>query len=232
MAGINIIEADISLGLGLLSSLGPKVDNFGIFSNNAGQGAANVASGITGLSSAVLNSILGLPNAQASIGQLFINARPVRAEVRETSKVMEHPVESGVVLADHHIINPVEIDVRMIVSSQFYASTYSEIRQNFINATPLAVKTRVGVFSNMIIADMPHEEDPDKYDVITLNLRLKQFIIVVPGSSNASSNYQPLDATNSNALASGLQQATALGTQVLGVAGSIASYATALRKFG
>lgn len=232
MVGINTIESGISLGLGLLSSLGPKVDVVGVFSNNAGQGGSNAASGLTGLSSTVLNSILGIPNQQASIGQLFVNARPMKATIRETSKVMEHPVETGVVLADHHIINPIEIDLPMIVNSKFYASTYSQIRQNFINASPLAVKTRVGVFNNMIIQNMPHEEDPEMWDVITITLHLKQVIYIVPGSTDPSSNYQPLDATNSNTLSSGLQQAAALGTQALGIAGGIASYAATIKKFG
>lgn len=240
MASQSVITSDIALGLGILSSLSPKVDDVGIFSNGAGQSGSAAASGLSGLSSSILNSILGLPNTQQSIGQLFTSARPMRASVRETSRVMEHPVETGVTLADHHIINPVEIDFQMIVTSSSgvlisslfglstatnYATTYSQIRQAFINATPLAVKTRVGVYSNMIIADMPHEEDPDMYDVITINLHLREVIYINPGESSPSSNYQPLAANNSNTLASGLQQAASIGTQILAGASGIASFA-------
>ncbi len=107
--------SDISLGLGLLNSLGPKVDEVGIFSNGAGQGGAPSSSGISGLSSSVLNSILGIPNAQASIGQLFINARPLKATVKKTTKVMEHPVETGVILSDHHIINPMQQPIASLI---------------------------------------------------------------------------------------------------------------------
>ena len=239
------LVSDISLGLGLLSSLGPKVDDVGIYSNNAGQGGSSAANGLTGLSLSVLNSILGIPNSQASIGQLFTNARPVKAIVRETSKVMDHPVETGVTLSDHHIINPIEIDLQLIVTSTpagliggllgistatNYATTYSQIRQAFINATPLAVKTRVGVYSNMIISEMPHEEDADMYDVISINLRLKQVIYIMPGSNTPQSNYQPLAAANSNTLASGLQQAATIGTQLLAGASGIASYAAVAKK--
>jgi hypothetical protein len=244
------LTSNISLGLGLLGSLGPKVDVFGIYSNGAGQGGAPTSSGVSGLSSSVLNSILGISNTTASIGQLFTNARPMKATIRETSRVMEHPVETGVVLSDHHIINPVEIDIPLVVTNAGggtitsllslagitnstatnYATTYSQIRQAFINATPLAVKTNVGVFSNMIIADMPHEEDPDMYDVITIALHLKQVIYITPGSITVASNFQPLAAANSNTLASGLQSAATIGTQVLAGAAGISTYAAVAGK--
>ena len=81
----------------------------------------------------------------------------MKATVRETSKVMEHPVETGIMLSDHHIINPVEIDIPLIVTSSStgllgallgnlatnYAATYAQIRQAFYNATPLTVKTHI-----------------------------------------------------------------------------------------
>jgi len=221
--------SNVSLGLGLLASLGPNVDVVGIYSNGAGQGGAASSTGLSGLSVSILNSILGTTNTTASIGQLFVNARPLKATVRETSKIMEHPVETGAVLADHHIINPVEIDLPLLVTSEFYAATYSQIRQNFINATPLAIKTRVGVFSDMVIADMPHEEDPDMFDAITIALHLKQSIFVVPGNGTQVGgtvlNYQPLDATNSNTVDAGLQQGATLGTQLLASASGISTYA-------
>ena len=218
------LTSHITLGLGLLASLGPNVDVVGIYSNGAGQGGAPASSGLSGLSSSVLNSILGISNTTASIGQLFVNARPMKATIRETSKVMEHPVETGVVLSDHHIINPVEIDIPLIVNSTFYAATYSQIRQAFINATPLSVKTRVGVYSNMIIADMPHEEDAEMFDAITIGLHLKQVIYIVPGSNSPTQNFQPLAPANSNTVASGLKSAASLGTQL--VAGAHRAFPT------
>ena len=121
MASQAQIVSNVSLGLGLLASFGQNVDVVGIYSNGAGNGGSSSASGLTGLSSSVINSILGIPNSTASIGQLFIHARPMKATIRETSKVMEHPVETGVTLADHHIINPIEIDIPVIISSQYYA---------------------------------------------------------------------------------------------------------------
>lgn len=227
MANLQTVISDVNFGLGLLSSFGPKVDVVGIYSNGSGnQGGA----GIGNLSSSIINSLTGNIGAVASFGQLFENARPMKATVRETSRVMEHPLETGVTLADHHIINPVEIEIPMIVKSEFYVATYSQIRQAFINATLLAVKTRVGVYSNMIIAELPHEEEPEMYDAITIGLRLRQAIYVVPSTGQLAENFQPIDPLNTNTIASGLQQASALGAQLAASAASVSSYAAIFRR--
>jgi hypothetical protein len=223
MANIPQLESGLAFGLGLLSSFGQKVDVVGIYANGSG-GATS-----SGLSSSVLNSLVGATGATAAFGQMFADARPLKATVRETSRVMEHPVETGVMLADHHVINPVEIDIPLVVKAPFYAATYTQIRQAFVAATLLSVKTRVGTYSNMIIADMPHEEDADMYDAITIGLHLRQVQYASPGGSTAQS-FQPLDPADSNTVASGLQSAASLGAQLLSAAGSVSSYAATLRR--
>jgi hypothetical protein len=221
------IVSDISYGLGLLSSLGPRVDVVGIYANGPVQGPVAPS----GLNSSILNSITGTSSTTAAFGQMFVHARPMKATIRETSRTMDHPVETGSILSDHHIINPVEIDIPLIISSQHYAQTFSQIRQAFINATALSVKTRVGIYSDMIIADMPHEEEPEMYDVITVGLRLKQVIYVVPAANGGTLvNFQPVDPLNSNTTASGLQAATALVGSGLTAATAVASYVN-LGKF-
>ncbi len=85
------------------------------------------------------------------------------------------------------------------------------------------------MFSDMIIVDMPHEEDPEMYDVITMTLHFRQVIYVVPGGGTLVA-FQPLTATNTNTLASGLQSAATLGTQLLAGASGISTYAAAVNK--
>jgi hypothetical protein len=159
--------------------------------------------------------------------QIYVQARPLKASVRETSKVMEHPVETGVVLSDHHIINPVEIDLPLIVPAIYYAAIYQQIKADFLAATELSVKTPVNVYGSMIIADMPHEESPEHFNAIIIGLHLKQVLFEVPGSTQPlPANYSPADAANQNTVQSGLQSASALGTQALAGATSLISYAS------
>ena len=163
--------------------------------------------------------------------QVYVQARPLKASVRETSKVMDHPVETGVVLSDHHIINPVEIELPLIVPAIYYAATYQQIKADFLAATELSVKTPVNVYGSMIIADMPHEESPEHFNAIIIGLRLKQVLFEVPGSTQPlPANYSPADPANQNTVQSGLQSASALGTQALTGATSIVSYARLIGK--
>ena len=247
MVTTNAIISDISYGIGLLSSFGQQVDVVGIYANNGASNATVPGGGLfgTGISSSIISSIVGQPlsAAQPGVGQLFQNARPMKATVRETSKVMEHPVETGIMLSDHHIINPVEIDIPLIVTSSStgllgallgnlatnYAATYAQIRQAFYNATPLTVKTRTGAYSNMIIADMPHEEDPEMFDIITIALHLRQ-VLYAASLTNSPPAFQPLNSINGNTTPSGLQQGTAVAGQLLTAGTAVASYAN-LGKF-
>jgi len=167
--------------------------------------------------------IVGIYNDTA---QVYVQARPLKASIRETSKIMDQPVETGAVLSDHHIINPVEIELPLIVPATYYSAIYQQIKADFLAATELTVKTPVNVYGSMIIANMPHEENPEHFNAIVIGLHLKQVLFEVPGSTQPlPANYSPAAAQNQNTVQSGLQSASALGTQALAGATGIASYA-------
>jgi hypothetical protein len=135
--------------------------------------------------------------------QIFKEARAIKATVKETAKVMEHPVESGIIITDHRIILPVEIELSLILTSETYQDIYKTIRQYYTNGTLLVVQTRSDIYDNQIIESMPHEEDPTQYDVLTLALSLKQvqFVTVQYGVT-------PKNNSNNNTQKRGTQQGT------------------------
>lgn len=128
--------------------------------------------------------------------QVFTNARPVKATVKPSAKLMEHPLETGATITDHRVILPVEIELSLILKSNFYSNAYQEIKQLYDQATLLIVQTRGGVFNNQLIESLPFEENPETYDVLTVALKLKQvqFVTpqygVVPRNKNQSSTVQ------------------------------------------
>ena len=192
---------------------------------------SDVVYGINLLTNSLSSDVVGIFDSN-SFQQVFAQARPMRAQIRETSKVMDHPAETGVVLSDHHIINPTEIDMQMIIPAQYFSSTYVQIRTAWTNATKLNVQTKTGTYRNMVIQDMPHEEDPDKFDVISLFLRFKEIIYQVPtavAGQNMPANYSPINPLNSNTAQNGLQSALGLGTQALTTASGVMSYANVLK---
>lgn len=165
-------------------------------------GSAIVAdiAGLVGLFTATASlDVVAVFDSQ-SFAQLFPDARPVKAAVRPTSRTMSHPLEDSTEIADHRIINPLEIDMQLIVSSDFYSSTYNQIKQLFTNATLLTVQTKTGVYQNMFIADMPHFEDADMYDTITTGIHFKEILLQSANASNAfvPPNTDPDFASNIN----------------------------------
>jgi len=105
-------------------------------------------------------------------------SRPMNCRVTEPTKNMEHPVESGSVITDHRVILPVEIEMSLVMDADSFADQYAQLRTAMKNATLLYVHTRTSVYGNMIITDMPHDENPDQYDTIAVSLRLKEVILV------------------------------------------------------
>lgn len=120
----------------------------------------------------------------ADFVQVFERARPLKATIKEDAKVFEHPLETGATITDHRIILPIEIELSLMLQSKDYRNVYNIIKQLFLNATLLVVQTRTGVYENQLISSMPHEEDPELYDAITLALKLKQAQFVEPQFSS------------------------------------------------
>jgi len=147
--------------------------------------------------------------------QLFESARALKATVKEDSKLMEHPVETGATITDFSIILPIEIELSLIASGvEAYRAVYAQIKQAFTARTVLAVQTYTGLYRNMLIQSMPHEEDPALADAIAIALKLKEVLIVeaqyaalparkVRNPANASTvdrgQQQPQAATTSRA---------------------------------
>ena len=170
-------------------------------------------SNIAGLLAGGNSDVVGI--FDANLNQVFLNARPLRADVRETSRVMTHPVETGVMIADNHIINPIEINLSLSIKSEYYNSMYNQIKQAFTLGTVFSVQTRTGVYNNMIIADMPHTEEPDKYDAILMGLHFTQVLYVTPTSFTggaAPANFSPADPTNDNTVQGGVKYPTSLSS--------------------
>ncbi len=133
--------------------------------------------------------------------QLFKQAKSIKAVIKEQSKLMEHPIETGAIITDHRIVLPIEIDLSLILSSSDYQDVYKSIRQYFFQATLLIVQTRAAIYQDQIISALPHEEDPNMYDALTIALSLKQVLYVSAQYTNV-----PKYPANSSTIDRGQQQ--------------------------
>lgn len=121
--------------------------------------------------------------------QVFRNARPVKLSVRPEASLPQHPLESGAPFGDHIIFKPKEVELSVLIrTTTDLQDTYATITQYYNNATKLNIKTKAGIFSNMIINSYPHEENAEFYDSLTLVLKLQEVLVV-----NSSSMIAPRD---------------------------------------
>ena len=152
-------------------------------------------------------------------GQMFAQARPLVADVYEMADLMEHPLETGSVIADHIVFRPVEIELPlMCVGELAYRSTYAALRQTFKAGTLLTIRTRTGSYPNMVITDLPHDETPDEFNAISIRLRLREARFVTPKQGLASD--QVANQSQSSTQNRGTQQTSAAGASTTGQAGT------------
>lgn len=144
----------------------------------------------------------------AGFAPLFASARPLAANVFEYADLMEHPLETGAVIADHIVFRPMEIELPLMCVGEFaYRSTYAALRTTFNSGQLLTVLTRTGSYPNMVITDLPHEETPDAFDAVAIRLRLREARFVQPKKGLAAS--QVKNPTQASTSARGAQQTTA-----------------------
>lgn len=147
---------------------------------------------------------------QETFEQLFSDARPYKVVVNPTSKLMEHPLETGAVVTDHRVIMPLEIELSVFLTSrgnfQDYRSVYAQLAQAFTRGDLLTIQTRTASYRNMVIYEIPHQEDADMFDAVAVGIKLREVRYVEP-------QYATLKAANvsdkkqSSTVAKGEQQA-------------------------
>lgn len=135
-----------------------------------------------------------------NFNQQFPNARPLRASIRQNSRPMEHPLETGQIITDYRIILPIEVEIPFMVAPEFYRDTYQQIQNLFLTTQLLMVQTLSDLYQNMIIAEMPHEESPSFFNSLRMVVRFKQVQVV-----QSQTSFAPADPLNSNTQNSGTQ---------------------------
>lgn len=154
--------------------------------------------------------LINLPSSADVVGifdenfnQLFADARPMRATIRQNARAMEHPIESGQIITDYRIILPIEIEIPFMVAPEFYRDTYEQIQNLFLNSELLLVQTVASLYVNMIISEMPHQESPEHFNSLHILLRFKQVQVVA-----SETTFAPESPTDTNTQNIGVQNPT------------------------
>lgn len=143
------------------------------------------------------------------LNQVFPDVRALKAQVKEESKPMEHPLETGALVTDHRVILPVEIELSALVVVEDYREVYRQVKDIYLRGDLLTVQTRTDSYPSMLIASIPHEENGDMQDGITIavSLREAKFVSAVFEDMKVPPP-KPAAAKNSNTSKRGEQRPT------------------------
>lgn len=138
--------------------------------------------------------------------QVFAAARPLHATVKETSKGLKYPIETGATLTDSIIVEPTEIDIDFRIPQSAYSTVYPQIRNARLNGTLFIVQTRVGTYRNMYIEQMPHDETADMTNAILMSVKFVEALQVAAyaGTTTLVNNYAPNAPAYQNTTLQGL----------------------------
>lgn len=109
-----------------------------------------------------------------NLNQVFEGAYITTANVTEESQVMSHAVETGATIVDEVVLQPISITLNVTLNPNNYRSIYQEIKQAYLSRALLTVQTKSDSYSSMVIEKIPHDEEPNVFDTITLSISLKE----------------------------------------------------------
>ena len=102
------------------------------------------------------------------------------ADVDISSDLCDHPVETGQLITDASIQNPVSAEVRIAMPTAFYTQIYEQIKDYYVNKKKIVLLTKFGVYENMVIQAMPYKLENSTVDRAIINLSLREIMEVNP----------------------------------------------------
>ena len=106
--------------------------------------------------------------------QVFLDVKFIDyANADIDTKVMEHPKEDGTLIVDHAVNEPNKVSLQILIDDDDSGS-FNELLDYHKNLTPLTVKAKNEIFTNMVIASRPLKIDDKHYDSSLYELTFKE----------------------------------------------------------
>ena len=123
--------------------------------------------------------------------ELLSSASIISCSVNDSSKLMEHPVESGAVISDYKVFNPVTATVVVALTETEYASEFAEIYGAYKNCEYVTLQTKTKVYTNLQILSLPHEATFRNVSRPTITINLKEALVVEAAFTQGSNLKNP-----------------------------------------
>ena len=118
---------------------------------------------------------------------LWVGSDLMQVSVNESKKITRFQVEDGTEKNDHIIENAIEIVLRVVMVGEI-VQLFEALRQTYRENDLVTIQTKVAVYADMAVEEIPHEEEAGMSDGITLEIRLVQWREVTPEYGELSPN--------------------------------------------
>ena len=135
------------------------------------------------------------------------------ARVNVESDLCDHPIETGKVITDASIIQPVSATVEVAMPTYFAEKIYDSMSTMLEKKdTMIMLQTKYRVYKNLVLQNFTYTLDARNVDRTIFTLTLREIMEVEPYGEFqflASNSQQMLDGSDSNTVSSGTQVAGA-----------------------
>ena len=135
--------------------------------------------------------------------EVLQNLHISRVSVENQKKLFEHPIENGLTIVDHEVLEPQAISLEAYIAIDDSA-LLNELTELYMNGTKLKIRADNRVLNNMIVESQPSEITSDIFDYTKYTIRFKQALEVMPQyvamqSAKKASNKSRVDTGASQA---------------------------------
>lgn len=135
----------------------------------------------------------------------------MEADVDITSDLCDHPVETGSVITDNAIVQPISAKVKIAMPTAFAQRIYAEMIKFYQQKKYIILQTKFAAYRNMVIESMPFKLENATVDRPQIELSLRQVMEVEPQYINAETIISsPLYAEDSDTKDLGRTRAKAI----------------------
>lgn len=114
-----------------------------------------------------------------TLEELWVGSDIMRVSVNESSKATRYAVEDGTSRNDHVIQNPVEITMNIVLAGEV-ARLFQLLKQTYLERNLITIQTKTDVYTNMLVEEIPHEQDAGMTDGVTVDVRFVEWREVAP----------------------------------------------------
>lgn len=112
----------------------------------------------------------------------------VDGDIEISSDLCDHPTETGSVITDNAIVNPIAIKVRVAMPTALYTRVYAQMIKYYQEKTFILVQTKFAMYRNMVIQAMPYKLENSTVDRPIVELSLRQVMEVQPQYTDVTQN--------------------------------------------